>query len=258
MPTLVRWQAFLVILISLLLAEYAHELLSLIEAYRRLGGQVPFYVRSSARNLLQIALCFLVIRIFWARSFAGVLREVGFGGQPLSGLAFGAVATSPMVIGLALTSSLAPAPASIETVYLAGVSPLTEEIVYRGFACGLLYTRARVPVWIAVALPGLVFGWGHAGQGSSFAEGLGLFLLVGAGGAAFGWFYLRWARNFWIPFGVHMFANLAWELFDVADSALGGWLPFMLQVAMILLGVIITLRWTKPIEKLGAREVQID
>jgi membrane protease YdiL (CAAX protease family) len=226
-PTPVRWQAFLVILISLLLAEYAHQLLSLIEAYRRLGlgGQAPFYVRSSARNLLQIALCFLVIRIFWAGSVAGVFRELGFGGQPSRGLAFGAMATSPMIIGLALTSSLAPAPVSIDTVYLAGVSPLAEEIIYRGFACGLLYTRARVPVWIAVALSGLVFGWGHADQGSSFAESLGLFLLIGTGGAAFGWFYLRWARNLWIPFGVHMFANLEWELFDVGDSPLGGCFP---------------------------------
>ena len=134
---------------------------------------------------------------------------------------------------------------------------MTEEIVYRGFACGLLFTRGRLPAWVAVSIPAIAFGWGHVEQGSTVAEGIELFLYTGGAGAAFGWVYLRWLRNLWIPIAVHVLANLSWEIFDVGDSALGGWFPFALQMTMVLLAIAFTLRWTDPINQFDANSARV-
>ena len=253
MKRLPGWATTASILTAVLVADQLHAILSLFEMYRQMRDQVPFYVRSGARNLLQIAICCGVVRVLWARSSLEVLRELGFNGSLRQGFVFGLAATAPMFIGLGLTSSgVASTAFSAETLYLAGVSPLTEEVVYRGFACGLLFTRGRLPVWLAVTIPGLVFGWGHA-EGVASAEQIGLFLYTGGAGIVLGWVYLRWLRNLWVPIAVHVFANLSWEVFDVADSALGGWFPFMLQMTMILVSIAFTLRWTSRIRTPYAR-----
>lgn len=87
-------------------------------------------------------------------------------------------------------------------------------------------------------------------------EALGLLLLTGSGGIALGWFYLRWQRNIWIPISVHVLGNLSWEVFDVADTALGGWFPFAMQATMMLLGIVFTLAWTGPIRRRDGHVVQ--
>ena len=244
-----RWVSASIILAVFLLVDHLHEVLSFFEAYAWLREEYPFYVRSGVRNLLQILICLAAVRIFWASSASETIRELGFVRRLPQGLAFGVAATAPMFIGFALTSPLASPPVSVNTAYLAGVSPLTEEIIFRGFACGLLYTRARMPAWMAICLPGIIFGWGHVEQGAAVLEQLGLFFLIGFGGIVFGWFYLRWLQNIWVPFAVHALGNLSWEMFDVADTALGGWFPLTLQLVMILLGIVITLRWTKAIRR---------
>jgi hypothetical protein len=61
---------------------------------------------------------------------------------------------------------------------------------------------------------------------------------------------LHW-QSLWYPFALHICMNLWWELFSVARSALGGWFPFALQLASIVLAILITLYWTKRKPRLG-------
>jgi CAAX protease family protein len=247
--TPIDWAAAAVVLAVFLIVDHLHEILSFAEPYRQLRGDFPFYVRSSIRNALQVGICLFVIRMLWATNALDTARQLGIVRRVPQGFAFGLAASAPMLVGFALASSFNAAVPSIETAYLAGVSPLTEELVYRGFACGFLYSRARLPAWIAIGLPGLIFGWGHVEQVATSLEGVGLFLLVGLGGVAFGWFYLRWRQNIWVPFAVHALGNFWWELFDVSDNALGGWYAFSLQLAMLTVGTAVTLRWTSAIAR---------
>src|SRR6266576_4831942 len=92
--------------------------------------------------------------------------------------------------------------------------------------------------------PSLLFGLGHIEQGQNPLEMAELMLLTGLGAVVFAWLVYRW-QSLWFPIALHVCMNLWWELFSVAKSALGGWFPFALQVASILLAIVITLYWTK-------------
>ena len=58
------------------------------------------------------------------------------------------------------------------------------------------------------------------------------------------------------PFGVHLFGNLWWEVFNVSNTALGGWFAFGLQVAMILLAIAITRRMTPAMQRQHHRAIE--
>src|SRR5437660_5217831 len=46
--------------------------------------------------------------------------------------------------------------------------------------------------------------------------------------------------------------DLWWELFSVARTAIGGWLPFALHSLTVMLAIIVTLRCTRPKAKSAA------
>jgi uncharacterized protein len=96
----------------------------------------------------------------------------------------------------------------------------------------------------------LLFGLGHIEQGPSFLEMIELMLLTGLGAVVFAWLVCRW-QSLWFPIALHICMNLWWALFSVARSALGGWFPFALQSASIVLAILITLYWTKRTPRLG-------
>jgi membrane protease YdiL (CAAX protease family) len=85
-----------------------------------------------------------------------------------------------------------------------------------------------------------LFGVGHVEKGASLKEAAGLILLTGAGGAIFSWLLVQW-NSLWPPFSLHCLMNLSWELFSVANTALGGWFPFALQTACVVFAVSLTL-----------------
>jgi len=253
-----RWISAAVIVMVFLVTDHLQEILSLTGVYRHLYDRFPFYVPEGGKSLLQMALCLGVVRLLWASNVFETMRELGIVPRVTQGLAFGIGASVPMFIGFALTTPLAVPPVSMGTAYLAGLSPLAEEVLYRGFACGLLYTRAGMPAWAALGLQAIIFGWGHVEQGASFREGLGLFLLLTSGGFFYGWFFLRWTRNIWVPFTLHACMNLSWEVFHVGETALGGWYAFTLQSATMVLGIMFTIRWTKGIRRSTLGSVDAD
>lgn len=120
MKSLPRWASVTIILAAFLIADHLHEILSLTETYRQLRGEMPFYVRDGARNLLEIAICLCVVRRVWAPNIVETLRELGFKRRLPQSLAFGIAATAPMFLGFALMSPPASSAVSIETAYFEG------------------------------------------------------------------------------------------------------------------------------------------
>lgn len=162
--------------------------------------------------------------------------------KALRGLVFGFVAASPMLIGFALTrASRISDPLAV--LFLAALFPLAEEIVSRGFAFRMLWQREGWSWWMAAGLVAAVTGLAHVDKGLTALEVFGLFAYTGVGGGVTCWLLARWG-SLWFPFGVHMFGNLWWEVFNVSNSAIGGWFAFSLQVTMILLAIAITIRMT--------------
>ena len=243
-----HWPWALAVVAVFLVVDHLQDLLRLSDPYIDLYRRFPFWVPEAGKSLLQIGLCTLAVRLLCANTCADAARQLGMTASVKHGLLFGLFAASPLYVGLALTTALPVVSDPAATTYLAGLSPLAEETLYRAFLCGLLCSRGGFPVWAALATQAAFFGWGHVGQGESLAESAGLLALISLGGFLFGWFFLRWNRNLWVPFFMHALMNLSWEIFQVSDNAIGGWYPFALQLSCLVLGILITLRWTKPIE----------
>lgn len=73
--------------------------------------------------------------------------------------------------------------AILARVLIAGLAPITEEIFFRGFVFGGL--RARLPLWLAALISGVLFGLVHAPTGITTLP------LLSALGVALAWLYER-------------------------------------------------------------------
>ncbi|HXI02146.1 MAG TPA: CPBP family intramembrane glutamic endopeptidase [Candidatus Saccharimonadales bacterium] len=227
----------------LMILNYLQNGLALIPAYRGLYERWPFYVPESGKSLLQILLVVGAASLVSRRPVRDATRDLGFLASIGRGAAFGLGSVAVMIVGFAATTSFHVPSDLPAVIYLAGLSPLAEEVLYRAFGVGTLRHRCGAPVWLALALPAIVFGLGHVEKGAGWSQSLALFALTGSGGLFFGWFYLRWRRNLWAPFFLHAGMNLSWQIFQVGDNAVAGWWPFALQAAAIVAGILATVRF---------------
>jgi membrane protease YdiL (CAAX protease family) len=204
----------------------------------------PFYVPEAIDKLGGIALCALAAWVLRRVAWKDIVRELGLADSPLPALIFAVVASSPMLIGLALTRGLTPHMQPLTIFFLTVLSPVAEEIQFRGLGVRVLQRGTGWPFWILAWPQALLFGWGHIEQGQSFLKMIGLMALTGLGAVVFAWLVYRW-QSLWFPITLHICMNLWWELFSVARSALGGWFPFALQTGSVLLAILIALYCTK-------------
>jgi uncharacterized protein len=228
----------------LLIVTYIHQILWHIAAYERLDRRQPFYVAESIDKISGVAICVLVVCLVCRTNLQGISRELGLSAPIISAIVFGLVVSSPMLVGFAFTRALTPNIDFLPLLFLTVFSPIVEEIEFRGLGVRFLHRSTgwpfRVAVWPSVVLAGLA----HVEKGQSLLQMSGLLLLTGGGALVFAWLVYRW-QNLWVPISLHICMNLWWELFSVAKTAIGGWLPFALQTFTMLLAIILTLYWTR-------------
>ncbi|MGA8103692.1 MAG: CPBP family intramembrane glutamic endopeptidase [Candidatus Acidiferrales bacterium] len=238
--TLRSWSITVITFAVLILASYAHEITSGVPAYGWLHSHRPFYVAESIDKIGGAAVCLLAVWLMYRNGIRGIGSELGLSGPVLPAIAFAPIASSPMLIGFAITRSLTPHIEFLPLLFLTVLSPFVEEIEFRGFGVRQLQRGTGWPFWVVVWPSALLFGYGHVEQGQSLQEMAGLLFLTGAGGVTFAWLVYRW-QNLWVAVALHICMNLWWELFSVAKTAIGGWFPFMLQNLTMLLAIFITL-----------------
>ena len=229
------------ITIAVLVAvSYIHEILSHLPAYVRLHSDKPFYIAESIDKIAGVGICLLTIWLMSRTGLREVLREVGLDAPIPPAFAFALIASSPMLLGFALTRSLTPHLQLRPLVFLTVLSPLVEEIEFRGFGLLQLKHRTGWPFWVVVWPSAVLTGYGHMEQGGTLLESVELFLLLTAGGVTFAWLAQKW-QSLWVPVAMHICMNLWWELFSISKSAIGGWFPLMLQNVTILFAILLTL-----------------
>jgi hypothetical protein len=227
-------------IVVLAVVSYAHEILSRFSFYGSLHEHYPFYIAESLDKLLGVLLCCLAIYAMHRLGLRGIVRELGLAAPILPAMAFAFLASLPMLLGFALTRKAAPDLSVPPLLFLTVFSPFVEELEFRGFGFWQLYRRARWPFWLAILPPAVLFGLGHVEKGQGWKEVAGIFLLTAAGSAVFSWVLDQW-QNLWAPFGLHFLMDLCWEIFSVSNTALGGWFPFALQTATVVLAILLTL-----------------
>ena len=134
------------------------------------------------------------------------------------------------------------------------IAPFAEEVVFRGYLFGQLYRRARWGFWLSALIPSALFALGHAYQASGFWQLVGIFAVTGLGGLLGCWMYLRWQFDLWVVFGLHALMNLWWEVFGVADTALGGWIANGARLLTVAVAILLTIykdRFWKPVDGQG-------
>jgi len=164
-----------------------------------------------AWKLCWVVLCFAGIRVANPGRPESALRQLGLTASPVLGISVALLLSVPMLATFAITSTTNPHREAVPLLMTGIVSPVSEELLFRGYLFLQLYRRAGWSFAAAVGTTAGVFGLAHV---TGLAGRLGVLRVLGevgmvaAGGALFAWLLIRWRDNLWVPIGLHGFMNL--------------------------------------------------
>lgn len=173
--------------------------------------------------------------------FYNIGVQKGFG----IGLLFSIITVLPMFISSAIIGQIREDLTLLSLLHHTLFAGFMEEFLFRGFLFGILFRKLGWGFIPASILGALIFGFGHIYQGSTFLETTGVFFVTSIGAIWFGWLYIEWNNNLWVPISLHILMNLSWGLFEVSSNALGGFYTNLFRIITITLTIIITIRHNK-------------
>lgn len=200
------------------------------------------YSRALLATLTDIGAMLLLVGLAASRTPSQLIRMSGIDRSPVRPLLFAALLFGP---ALAVALALAPVAQGLlpeDLIWKGLAGPLFEELVYRGLAAPALVLLAGWRLVPAAQLPAAFFGLAHAYQGVNLPEVMGAVAITGIGAFWFAWLFWRWSWNLWPAILLHMGLNLLWMVFDLGESAVGGWLGNALRAAVVLGSILLTLR----------------
>jgi membrane protease YdiL (CAAX protease family) len=226
-------------------AIFSRELVWQIPAYASAIQRLPLFLRRLEQPCRWSMLLSTALLMVHRCPPMGLPRMLGLAASPLAGIVVGFASTLPLfALGL-LRSRLDLQWLRTDAAFYAGVWPLAEELLFRGYAVGQLCWFAGWGFWPAALVTSAVFGAVHmstaAAYGLALAGRLGTVGVTAIGGVYFAWLMIRWNRNLWVPVFVHAFMNLWWSLFQLAESPLGPVPANVGRVACVLGGVFVTI-----------------
>jgi hypothetical protein len=176
---------------------------------------------------------------------ASVFDEIGLGRSPVRGIAVGLAMAAPLTVTLWLTREAGPIAKPIHLLRLALAGALADEIFLRGFALRLLMRRARWGAPAAIVATAVAAMAARVAATAGTLTPLDLAQAAALGGATaawFGWLFVAWKDDLWVPLALHFGLNLAWTAFEgavVTDS--GSVLSHVGRLASFALSIAITL-----------------
>jgi membrane protease YdiL (CAAX protease family) len=126
-----------------------------------------FYIPESIDKIGGASLCVLVVWLMYGARLPSFSYELGLSAPVVPGLAFGLIVSSPMLIGFAINHRLTPHVELLPVFFRTILSPLVEEIRFRGFGVRQLQLGTRWPFWIVVWPSAVLFGGWYTGGRAS-------------------------------------------------------------------------------------------
>ncbi|NMH29546.1 CPBP family intramembrane glutamic endopeptidase [Flavobacterium silvaticum] len=173
------------------------------------------------------------------------LKSLGLGTDFWKGAGFALLFALPMLLGGYFFFNFKPIENWENLVGKTACAGFFEELYFRGFLFGLLFRNTRLGFMPSVVFAALLFASGHLWQSNDLMESVGIFGVTFMGGVLFAWLFAEWNFNLWLPVFLHAFMNLAWELFAMDETALGGMYANIFRGLTIALAIIFTLRYKK-------------
>lgn len=248
------WYAAIAVVVFAFIDQYNYFLK--VIGWRRFISE--WLIVLGIRNAFEVATALLAVAITHRFGFKRAARELGLLAPMGRGLAFAAIATLPMLITFAITMPVNPNMTFLTVGVLCFIAPFAEEVLYRSFMFRQLYRRARLGFWVSALAPSVLFAAAHLYQSDDLKELLGIVAITGTGGIGFCWFFMKWRDNVWAVFGLHAGMNLWWEVFNVDDTALGGWLANGARLATVIVAVLLTIYKDKIWKPLPSEAANID
>lgn len=224
-------------------------------AFATVSGQLirPFFVGLGlqgyavpiALNLTDMAVLLAAVLLATGRSLGDVLNWSGLAAPVLPALAFAVVLFVPAAIVCLEVAPVSQQVDATDFTWRALDFPLMEEFAFRGVALGTLMQFCSWRLVPAALLPAMLFGAAHAAQGNAPMEVAGIVAITALGGLVFGWLFVRWGFNLWMPFVLHAGLNGLWLVFDLGENAIGGWFGNALRFTIVIAAVALTL-WLTP------------
>lgn len=175
--------------------------------------------------------------------------SLGLNRSALTGFVFALLCVIPMLIGYSVFYDF-NSEVTINEILIVGVAAgFFEELYFRAFLFGNLYRYTRFGFILSVFLTALFYAALHLYQDTDLFEFMLVFLITFASGLMFGWVYVEWNFNTWVPIFLHMFINLSWELFTIGDdSSYANLFRFVTVVVFIVLTILYKRRKHLPME----------
>jgi len=237
--TTLSWKSrtyYSIFIISVFLAVwfYTGDLISLL--FPELEG----YARLAVVFGLEILFCIVAVMIIGRKGPLNAIGEMGLLASFSGAFVFSLIATIHLPVFYSFTGSLNTEIEGMKLLFFSFLSPFEEEIVFRGFAFWMLYKYGRLGFWGSVLVPSLLFGFVHLYQANELMDAMGIFGITTAGGIFFSWLLMRW-ENLWVPIFVHALMNSWWEVFEVDDTALGGYMATIARLLVVGVSIVLTL-----------------
>lgn len=125
------------------------------------------------------------------------------------------------------------------------IAGFVEELFFRAFLFGQLFKYTQLGFISSIIIGAIIFAAGHLYQSQDTFELIGIFFITFMGAVLFAWLYVEWNYNLWIPVFLHTLMNLAWHLFDMDQTALGGLLPNIFRGLTIAAAIVFTILYKR-------------
>ena len=191
-----------------------------------------------------VALLLLAMALLRRMGPVAALRELGFlpvAARPIE-LGLGAIAI--MVAILIVIGPRLRIDSVAGLIFMGILGPISEELLFRGFAFRELRRWVGAPFWLAATISSLMFGAVHLSQGASLTEALAVMGVTAVGGFLFCWVTERW-QSLWLGIVMHVGLNVGWTVFGLGDNALGDWKANAARLAPVVVAIGGTLVLTR-------------
>lgn len=249
-PAHSRLNITIITLIVYVIADWSRPLLFSIDAYADTIRSLPEVMQWLENPIRGTIICMIALALTYRIGIRKIVTELGLTKPILPAFVFALVATCPMWIPPLLLPQFSVNIDPLDQLFTAGIWPLAEEILFRGYVFYQLHRRAGWSFLTSAILSSAVFGLAHLGaaavQQQSLSGQFGSVAMITILSILGAWIYTRWDDNLWVMVALHGLMNLWWSVFHLGDNALGSVAGNIMRLSAVPLGIGITI-YRKPI-----------